>query len=96
MPAGMNHPPRSRANRLDGDPERLADLGQPLAPVAEVAEQIIAPLLRLAPGLINPVLKLGAGKPRIDSDMGYWPSYNGIKPAHRYASMTLAHIVQVG
>jgi TerB N-terminal domain/TerB-C domain len=36
-----------------------------------------------APCLINPSLKVGAGKPRIGTDMGYWPSYNGIEPAHR-------------
>lgn len=36
-----------------------------------------------APCLINPALKVGAGKPRTDLDMGYWPSYSDIDPNHR-------------
>lgn len=36
-----------------------------------------------APCLINPALKVGAGKPRTDLDMGYWPSYSDIDPIHR-------------
>jgi len=36
-----------------------------------------------APCLINPALKVAAGKPKIDLDMGYWPSYSAIDPIHR-------------
>ena len=36
-----------------------------------------------APCLINPALKVAAGKPKIDLDMGYWPSYSSIDPIHR-------------
>jgi hypothetical protein len=36
-----------------------------------------------APCLINPALKVAAGKPRINPDMGYWPSYSDIDPIHR-------------
>jgi hypothetical protein len=36
-----------------------------------------------APCLINPALKVSAGKPTIELDMGYWPSYSAIDPIHR-------------
>ena len=36
-----------------------------------------------APCLINPALKVDSGQPRIDMDMGYWPSYSDIDPIHR-------------
>jgi hypothetical protein len=36
-----------------------------------------------APCLINPRLKVDRGRPNPSLDMGYWPSYTDIEPAHR-------------
>src|ERR1700729_4480357 len=39
MPAGRKPSVTAARNRLDGDAERLTDVGQPLAPLAEIAER---------------------------------------------------------